>query len=296
MASIADWSHETVLGPEPMSSALARDFVCLHLVAHHLAHLVEDMRLVVSELAANAVAHAQTPFSVTLSSANGLVLLAIQDGSAAAPVRSASDVMDVSGRGLMIVEVLSHKWGTSTDGHGASERGCRSPSGPSEPANSAHRHGGWIREPAVCLGHALGAVLHRAAEECRQARVSPRLVRRAFMRSCVTRAIPAMATSTPPPTAAINRAIPSGIVPLKPRKWTSTFVEFCSTKTMSRIRSRSAAPVATQTALARVRRGGSGAGGETSPKDGVSVGPSSDGADREGFVDMVPTFLASRFP
>ena len=118
MASIADWSHETVLAAEPVSAALARDFVCLHLVAHHLVHLVEDVCLVVSELATNAVAHAQTPFGVTLSSANGSVLLAIQDGSAAAPVRSASDVMDVSGRGLMFVEVLSHKWGTTTDGHG----------------------------------------------------------------------------------------------------------------------------------------------------------------------------------
>lgn len=118
MIWIADWSHETVLAAEPVSAALARDFVCLHLVAHHLLHLVEDVRLVVSELATNAVAHAQTSFSVTLSSANGTVLLAIQDESAAAPVRSAPDVMDVSGRGLMIVEVLSHKWGTSPDGHG----------------------------------------------------------------------------------------------------------------------------------------------------------------------------------
>ena len=119
MVSIDDWSHETVLAAEPTSAALARDFVCLHLVAHHLLHLVEDLRLVVSELATNAVAHAQTSFSVTLSSATGTVLLAIQDEAAAAPVRSAPDVMDVSGRGLMIVEVLSHRWGTSTDGHGS---------------------------------------------------------------------------------------------------------------------------------------------------------------------------------
>lgn len=76
------------------------------------------MRLVVSELATNAVSHAQTPFSVTLSCAGGWVLLAIRDASPAPPVRSAPDVMAVSGRGLMIVEVLSHKWGTSTDDRG----------------------------------------------------------------------------------------------------------------------------------------------------------------------------------
>ena len=68
MVSIADWSHKTELAAEPMSVQLARDFVCLHLVANRLLHLVEDVRLVVSD-ATNAVAHAQTPLIVTLSSA-----------------------------------------------------------------------------------------------------------------------------------------------------------------------------------------------------------------------------------
>jgi len=115
MVSIADWSHETVLVAEPVSPGLARDFVGQHLDAHHLMHLVEDVCLVVSELATNAVAHAQTPFIVTLSSANGLVLLAIQDDSAAVPVRSAVNLTEMGGRGLLIVERLSQEWGTSTD-------------------------------------------------------------------------------------------------------------------------------------------------------------------------------------
>jgi anti-sigma regulatory factor (Ser/Thr protein kinase) len=115
---MSDWSHETVLEAEPQSAALARDFVSLHLLAHQLAHLVEDVRLVVSELATNAVAHAQTPFVVTLSSGNGSVLLDIQDGSTSAVVPSVPDVMDMSGRGLMIVELLSHEWGTSSNGQG----------------------------------------------------------------------------------------------------------------------------------------------------------------------------------
>jgi anti-sigma regulatory factor (Ser/Thr protein kinase) len=118
MVPITGWSHETTLTAEPISAALAREFVRLHLVAHHLVHLVEDVRLVVSELATNAVAHAQTPFVVTLASANGSIVLAIQDGSPSAPVRSRPDVTDMSGRGLMIVELLSQAWGTSTDAHG----------------------------------------------------------------------------------------------------------------------------------------------------------------------------------
>lgn len=132
MVPIPDWSHQTVLVAEPLSASGARDFVCLHLVAHDLLHLVEDVRLVVSELATNAVAHAQTPFVVTLSRADGTVLLAIQDESTAAATRSAPDLMDMTGRGLMIVELLSREWGTSTDGRGFKSVWASFPSEPSE--------------------------------------------------------------------------------------------------------------------------------------------------------------------
>lgn len=130
MASVADWSYETVLAAEPHSAGLAREFVCLHLAAHHLSHLLEDVRLVVSELATNAVAHAQTPFAVTLSRADRSVRVAIRDGSPSAPVRSTPDVMDMSGRGLMIVELLSQAWGISTDRHGFKSVWASFPSGP----------------------------------------------------------------------------------------------------------------------------------------------------------------------
>jgi anti-sigma regulatory factor (Ser/Thr protein kinase) len=129
MSPISGWSHETVLAAEPQSAALARDFVSLHLLAHHLPHLVEDVRLVVSELATNALAHAQTPFLVTLSSTEGSVLLDIQDGSTSVLVRTTPDVMDMGGRGLMIVELLSQQWGTSNDGLGFKSVWASFPSG-----------------------------------------------------------------------------------------------------------------------------------------------------------------------
>lgn len=50
--------------------------------------------------------------------ARGSVLLAILDESEWAPVPSVPDVMDMSGRGLMLVELLSQEWGTRTDDHG----------------------------------------------------------------------------------------------------------------------------------------------------------------------------------
>lgn len=133
MLPVTDWSHQIVLAAEPTSAALARDFVRLHLVAHDLRYLVEDVRLVVSELATNALAHAQTPFVVTLSRADGSLLLDIQDESTSAPVRSAPDVMDMSGRGLMIVELLSQEWGTSTDAHGFKSVWASFPDGSRQP-------------------------------------------------------------------------------------------------------------------------------------------------------------------
>lgn len=140
MVSIADWSHASVLAAEPKSVALARDFVCAHLAEHRLLHLVGDVRLVVSELATNAVAHAQTPFTVTLSSANGSVRLAVQDESTLALRRSAPDDMDMSGRGLILVESLSQEWGTSTDAGGFKSVWASFPErrrGPGEPNQDA---------------------------------------------------------------------------------------------------------------------------------------------------------------
>jgi anti-sigma regulatory factor (Ser/Thr protein kinase) len=114
-----DWSYETVLAAEPVSASRTRDFVCQHLLAHDLLYLVEDIRLVASELATNAMVHANTPFVVSLSERNGVVLLAIRDGSTSVPVNTTPQVMDMGGRGLVLVELLSHDWGASTDTSGS---------------------------------------------------------------------------------------------------------------------------------------------------------------------------------
>ena len=118
MVAVLDWSYETVLAAEPVSAGKAREFVCLYLAAHDLPHLVDDIRLVVSELATNAVAHAQSSFTVTLARQNGSVRLTVQDESATLPVRGEPDLMDMSGRGLMLVALLSHAWGTTGGGSG----------------------------------------------------------------------------------------------------------------------------------------------------------------------------------
>lgn len=111
------WTHETVLAADAASASRARDFIFLHLVEHDLLDLVPDVVLVVSELAPNAMRHAQTPFTVILHRAEQSLLVMVQDGSAEAPPRVSSGAVDTAGRGLWIVDTVSRDWGvTAADG------------------------------------------------------------------------------------------------------------------------------------------------------------------------------------
>ena len=56
---------------------------------------------------------------MTLAVSDGTVLLAVLDGSTSVPVRAVPQVMDMRGRGLLLVELLSREWGASTDGDGS---------------------------------------------------------------------------------------------------------------------------------------------------------------------------------
>ncbi|MGH3334110.1 MAG: ATP-binding protein [Nocardioidaceae bacterium] len=119
MGQFTLWSHETELPAEAVSASRARDFVAYHLVEHQLFHLVEDVRLVVSELATNAMVHAQTPFTVTLEQDEQAVLLTVHDGSPTPPVPLQPDLLDAGGRGLSIVDLVSRGWGVVEGLHGA---------------------------------------------------------------------------------------------------------------------------------------------------------------------------------
>ncbi len=118
MGWTASWSHRTTLERDLGSSARARDFVRARLVEHSLDGLVDDVRLVASELATNALVHAQTPFSVTIAGDDRSVLLTVRDGSTVVPARRTAQVLATSGRGLAIVEQLSQRWGAETDAAG----------------------------------------------------------------------------------------------------------------------------------------------------------------------------------
>jgi hypothetical protein len=108
------WSHEAALENEPVSASKARRFVSVYLAEHRLSYLADDMRLVASELATNAMNHARTPFTVGLADAGESVLLTVRDGSLALPHEVSASVRDSHGRGLAVVGLLSRDWGVTT--------------------------------------------------------------------------------------------------------------------------------------------------------------------------------------
>jgi anti-sigma regulatory factor (Ser/Thr protein kinase) len=110
-----DWTHDAVFASERQSAERARSFVSSHLVDHRLLRLVNPVRAVTSELSANAIVHAGTPFAVTLSRTGPVVLLVVQDTAPDSPAALRPvQVMAERGYGLNLVATLSRAWGVTT--------------------------------------------------------------------------------------------------------------------------------------------------------------------------------------
>ena len=77
----------------------------------HDGELLDHARLVVTELAANAVVHASSPFSVSVRDEGSRVRILVRDRSTAAPaMREASSTLS-SGRGMRLIAALATRWG-----------------------------------------------------------------------------------------------------------------------------------------------------------------------------------------
>jgi anti-sigma regulatory factor (Ser/Thr protein kinase) len=113
------WSHTISLEAAPISASEARAFVAHHLVDHRLLRLVDPVRLAASELATNALVHAQTTFSVTLSADDDAVLLTVRDDSDSLPTPRTAGVSDATGRGLTLLAMVCTDWGVTEDGAGS---------------------------------------------------------------------------------------------------------------------------------------------------------------------------------
>jgi two-component sensor histidine kinase len=80
------------------------------------ADLVEAVRVVIAELASNAVHHAKTAYTVTVrEDREGAVTVTVHDDSPEQPELRPFDPNAARGRGLQIVDGLTERWGTRAD-------------------------------------------------------------------------------------------------------------------------------------------------------------------------------------
>jgi hypothetical protein len=76
--------------------------------------LVPDAVVVGSEMATNAISHADSPFHASIVRSAGVVRIAVEDAGPGAAALSPAADDDVSGRGILIVEALTQRWGHGT--------------------------------------------------------------------------------------------------------------------------------------------------------------------------------------
>jgi anti-sigma regulatory factor (Ser/Thr protein kinase) len=96
---------------EPQAPALARRFVSDLLQQLGHSALLEDAKLVVSELATNAVIHARSSFTVEVHPRGTRVRLSVRDASRTKPTLRDHDALAGSGRGLRLIDMLAANWG-----------------------------------------------------------------------------------------------------------------------------------------------------------------------------------------
>jgi anti-sigma regulatory factor (Ser/Thr protein kinase) len=75
--------------------------------------LIQDAALVLTELAANAVLHACSPFSVSVSSGDSTLRIVVGDSRPLDSVRAGRELIPRPGRGLGLIDAVSACWGTS---------------------------------------------------------------------------------------------------------------------------------------------------------------------------------------
>lgn len=99
------------LPPVTESVSVARRFVLRTLADQVAAGAGDNAVALVSELATNAVIHAQTVYTVVVSSDGRTVRVAVHDLSAVIPRQQVYGSEATTGRGLRLVATMSANWG-----------------------------------------------------------------------------------------------------------------------------------------------------------------------------------------
>ncbi len=113
---------KTRLPADASAPSEARAFVAAQLSSTQLPPDVaaEDVVLVTSELVTNAVNAGGTTLELEILAGPHRVELVVSDDAEGWPAQGAPQVNDLTGRGLQIVDHLTHSWGTTRKAHGKS--------------------------------------------------------------------------------------------------------------------------------------------------------------------------------
>jgi len=123
LTPVAGGTRWTLTGVPPQFDRVpyVRHQVALVLGVWQLADLAWATQLAASELVTNVVLHARTPFSVTLAWDGRTLRCEVVDVTAAPPVPDPTPTVDQpTGRGLLLVSHIAHRWGYQPHGHGKS--------------------------------------------------------------------------------------------------------------------------------------------------------------------------------
>lgn len=107
-----------MLPADTVNVGAARAFVSGALQDSGCHRLVGTAELLVSELAGNVVAHVGSWMEVTVEFIDGSVRIGVSDGDPSRPQPQVPTDGSLGGRGLLIVERLSSRWGVDTRADG----------------------------------------------------------------------------------------------------------------------------------------------------------------------------------
>jgi serine phosphatase RsbU (regulator of sigma subunit)/anti-sigma regulatory factor (Ser/Thr protein kinase) len=86
--------------------------------------LAEDAALVAAELLANAQMHGAPPVVVRISGGDDRLRIEVQDASSRSPIKPTPSTTNMTGRGLALVQALSHAWGVRREPGGGKSVWC----------------------------------------------------------------------------------------------------------------------------------------------------------------------------
>jgi anti-sigma regulatory factor (Ser/Thr protein kinase) len=110
---------QRTLSSSPAAAREAREFMDSAICTAHASAVLDDARLLVTELVANSIRHGSPPITLRVEcDASAGMKVSVSDANPEKPMARPATPEDESGRGVHIVDLLSDAWGVSPTGNG----------------------------------------------------------------------------------------------------------------------------------------------------------------------------------